>query len=241
MIMKIKLDNATILSKSIDLISELVTEVKIKINEFGLSITAIDPANVAMVSLKIPKKAFSEFESGNESLGVNLDSLKRILKRSGGQLVLERKENLLYIQMDDRIRRNFVLSLINIESEDKEIPNLEYSARVELKSQDLIDCVEDCAVVADACSFIVKDEKFVIEAKGLNSTRTEFSSDEANINAETCKARYSLEYLQKFVKASKLTDKIILNFANDHPLKMDVRTESMELSYILAPRVETED
>ena len=58
MIMKIKLDNATILSKSIDLISELVTEVKIKINEFGLSITAIDPANVAMVSLKIPKKAF---------------------------------------------------------------------------------------------------------------------------------------------------------------------------------------
>jgi hypothetical protein len=110
-----------------------------------------------------------------------------------------------------------------------------------LKSQDLIDCVEDCAVVADACSFIVKDEKFVIEAKGLNSTRTEFSSDEANINAETCKARYSLEYLQKFVKASKLTDKTILNFANDHPLKMDVRTESMELSYILAPRVETED
>ncbi len=239
--MKIKLENAGALSKSIELISELVTEVKIKINEFGLSITAIDPANVAMVSLKIPRKAFSEFESGNESLGVNLDSLKRILKRSGGQLTLEKKENLLHIQMDDRIRRNFVLSLIDIESEDKEMPSLEYSARIELKSQDLIDSVEDCIVVADACSFIVKEDKYIIEAKGLNSARTEFSSDEANINAESCKARYSLEYLQKFIKASKLSEKTVLNFANDHPLKMDVRTENIEISYILAPRVENDD
>jgi proliferating cell nuclear antigen len=239
--MRIKLENAAPLSKAVDLISELVTEVKIKLNEYGLSITAIDPANVAMVGLKIPKKAFSEFDAGNETLGVNLDSLKRILKRSSGPLSLEKKENLLYIQMDDRIKRNFILSLIEIESEDKEIPSLEFSSRVELQSKDLIECVEDCSVVADACSFIIKDEKFVIEAKGLNSTRTEFSGDEADITAESCKARYSLEYLQKFIKASKLAEKTVLNFADDHPLRMDVRTENMEISFILAPRVETED
>jgi len=239
--MKIKLENSSALSKAIELISELVTEVKIRISEHGLSITAIDPANVAMVGLKIPKKAFSEFDSGNEVLGVNLDSLKRILKRSSGPVMLEKRENLLYIQMEDRIKRNFILSLIDIESEDKEIPNLEFSSRVELQSEDLIDSIEDCAVVADACSFIIKEEKFIIEAKGLNSTRTEFSGDEASISAEPCKARYSLEYLQKFIKASKLTEKTILNFADDHPLRMDVKTENIEISFILAPRVETED
>jgi proliferating cell nuclear antigen len=239
--MRIKIENSAPLSKAVDLISELVTEVKIKLNDYGLSITAIDPANVAMVNLRIPKKAFSEFDSVGETLGVNLDNLKRILKRSSGALTLERKENLLYIQMDDRIKRNFILSLIEIESEDKEIPNLEFSSRVELRSEDLIDSVEDCGVVADACSFIIKEDKFVIEAKGLNSTRTEFSGDEATINAEPCKARYSLEYLQKFIKASKLTEKTTLNFADDHPLRMDVKTDSMEISFILAPRVETED
>lgn len=143
--------------------------------------------------------------------------------------------------MDDRIKRNFILSLIDIETEDKEIPNLEFSSKVELQSGDLIDSVEDCGVVADACSFIIKEEKFIIEAKGLNSTRTEFSGDEASISAEPCKARYSLEYLQKFIKASKLTEKTVLNFADDHPLRMDVKTENMEISFILAPRVETED
>jgi proliferating cell nuclear antigen len=240
--MRIKLENGSTLSKAVELISELVTEVKIKLNEYGLSITAIDPANVAMVGLRIPKKAFSEFDSaGSETLGVNLDSLKKILKRSSGPLVLEKKENLLYIQMEDRIKRNFILSLIEIESEDKEMPNLEFSSRVELQSEDLIDSITDCEVVADACSFIIKDEKFIIEAKGLNSTRTEFSGDEAKITAESCKARYSLEYLQKFIKASKLCEKTILNFADDHPLRMDVKTDNMELSFILAPRVETED
>jgi proliferating cell nuclear antigen len=241
MYMRIKLENASALSKAVELISELVTEVKILLNEYGLSITAIDPANVAMVGLRIPKKSFSEFDSGNETLGVNLDSLKRILKRSSGPLVLEKKENLLYISMEDRIKRNFTLSLIDIDSEDKEIPSLEFSARVELQSGDLIDCIEDCAVVADACSFIVKEEKFIIEAKGLNSTQTEFSGDEAKINAEACKARYSIEYLQKFIKASKLCEKTILNFADEHPLRMDIKTEEMDLSFILAPRVETED
>jgi proliferating cell nuclear antigen len=239
--MRIKLENGSTLSKAVELISELVTEVKIKLNDYGLSVTAIDPANVAMVSLRIPKKAFSEFDSGSEVLGVNLDSLKRILKRSSGPLVLEKRENLLHIQMEDRIKRNFTLSLMDIESEDKEMPSLEFSSRVELQSEDLIDSVEDCAVVGDACSFIIKEEKFIIEAKGLNSTRTEFSGDEANISAEPCKARYSLEYLQKFIKASKLADKTTLNFADDHPLKMDVKTENMEISFILAPRVETED
>jgi len=121
------------------------------------------------------------------------------------------------------------------------MPSLEFSSRVEINSNDFIDCVEDCAVVADACSLIVKEGRFIIEAKGLNSARTEFSGDEAKINAESCKAKYSLEYLQKFAKASKLSPKTILNFAEDHPLKMEIRTDSIELSFLLAPRVETDD
>ena len=242
--MLVKLEKPALLSKAIEIISELVTEARIKVSEYGLSIVAIDPANVAMVGFKLPKSTFSQFELGaGDIFGVNLDSLKSILKRcgSGSSLILERKENLLQIQILDKIKRNFTLSLIDIEREDKEMPSLDFSSRVELSSGDLIDSIEDCAVVADACSFIIKDGKFIIEAKGLNSARSEFSSDEAKIDAENCKARYSLEYLQKFIKGSKLSEKTVLKFADDHPLRMDVKPENMEMSFILAPRVETED
>lgn len=241
--MLVKLENPALLSKAIEIISELVTEVRIKVNEFGMSITAIDPANVAMVGFKLPKSAFSQFEADSEVLGVNLDDLKRILKRcgAGGSLVLEKKENQLEIKIYDKIRRNFSLNLIEVESEDKEMPSLDFSSRVEMLSGYFTEAVEDCAVVDDACSFIIKDGKFIIEAKSLNSARSEFSGDEVKIQAEDCKARYGLEYLQKFVKGAKLCDRTILNFANEHPLKIEFRAQHFELSFILAPRVETED
>jgi len=241
--MLVKLENPLLLSRAVEIISELVSEVKLKVNEFGMGITAMDPANVAMVRFKLPKSAFSQFEAGEEVLGINLDDLKRVLKRCGprSSLILERKENLLEIEIQDRIKRNFSLSLIEIEGEDKELPNLEYSSLVELNSIDLIASIEDCTIVGDACSFKIDEDKFIIEAKGLNSARSEFSGDEAKIQAENCKSKYSLEYLQKFIKASKLCEKTTLQFANDHPLNMNVKTESMEISFILAPRVETED
>lgn len=241
--MLIKLENPVLLTKAVELISDLVTEVRIKVNEFGISINAIDPANVAMVGFKLPRSAFSQFESGDEVLGINLDDLKRILKRGGAKssLILEKKENMLNIQIEDRIKRNFSLNLIEVGSEDKDMPTLEYSSRVELNSIDMIACVEDCAVVADACAFIINEGKFIVESKSMNSARAEFSSDEANISAENCKSRYSLEYLQKFMKGAKLCEKTILQFANDHPLRITFKTEHLELSFILAPRVETED
>lgn len=241
--MLVRLDNPGLLSKVVEIISDLVTDVRIKVNEFGLSIIAMDPANVSMVSFKLPRSAFSEFDVKEETLGINLDSLKQVLKRSGpgSSLIIERQENLLSIRIQDKIKRNFTLSLIEIESEEKNMPNLEYSSRVELDSADLVDSIEDCLIISDACSFIIEEGKFIIEAKGLNSARSEFSGDEAKIEAENCKSRYSLDYLQKFIKGAKLCEKTILNFASDHPLRVDFKKEDMELSFILAPRVETED
>jgi len=241
--MLVKLDSPQLLSRIVEIISELVTEVRIKFNEYGMSINAIDPANVAMINFRMPKSAFSQYESGDEVLGINLDNLKQILKRcsSVSSLILENKDNLLVINIQDRIKRNFTLNLIEIENEEKGFPELEYSSKIELSSIDFVASIEDCAVIGDACSFIIKDNNFIIEAKGLNSARSEFSADEAKIEAENCKSRYSLEYLQKFMKGAKLCEKSIIQFANDHPLKLDFKRDNMELLFLLAPRVEVED
>ncbi|MDD5699730.1 MAG: hypothetical protein PHH00_00860 [Candidatus Nanoarchaeia archaeon] len=243
--MIVKMDDPALMIRAIDVISELVTEVRIKVNDSGIHINAIDPANVAMVGFTIPKSSFSQFETGPEVLGINLDSLRKILRRcsSGSSVIFEKKGNLLSIQIDDRIKRNFLLNLIEVEREEKEIPSLKFTTAVKMNSVDFVDSVEDCAVVADACSFLIKDGKFLIEARGLNSARSEFSGDEAEITTEiaSCKSRYSLEYLQKFAKGSKLFEKTILKFSDDHPLRMDLKSENLELSFILAPRVETVD
>ena len=81
--MKLKLDDPRIFSNLVGIISELVTEVRIKVNSEGMSLNALDPANVAMVYFNIPNDLFSEFKVEKEEvLGVNLENLKAILRRS---------------------------------------------------------------------------------------------------------------------------------------------------------------
>ena len=81
----------------------------------------------------------------------------------------------------------------------------------------------------------------MIHAKGsINSFMSEFTSDELSIQAEDARSKYSLEYLQKMIKATKLVDKVKINFSNDYPLRLDFTTPFIELSFILAPRVEND-
>ena len=242
--MLLKLDHPKLFSEIISIISELVLEVRMKINKECMSIIAIDPANVAMTSFKLPSTAFSKFEIETEEvLGVNLENLKAVLRRvrGGSVLILSKQENELKLQIQDKIKREFSLALIEIESEEKELPNLEFVSKVEMDSKDFSEAIEDCTVVADSCSFITENEKFIIQARGsLNSFKAEFG-DEAKISAGDSISKYSLEYLQKMIKATKIMDKAVINFSNDYPLKLEFNAPFIELSFILAPRVENDD
>jgi proliferating cell nuclear antigen len=242
--MLLKLDHPKLFSEIISIISELVLEVRLKISKQGLKIIAIDPANVAMVSFKLPETAFSELDVGEkEILGVNLENLKAVLRRikPGSILIMSKEENELKIQIKDKVTREFNLALIDVEGEEKEIPSLEFASKVEMSSLDFAEAIEDCGVVADSCSFISDSGKFIIQARGsLNSFKSEFG-DEVEIVAEDAKSKYSLEYLQKMIKATKITDKVRISFANDYPLKLDFATPFIELSFVLAPRVENEE
>ena len=51
-------------------------------------------------------------------------------------------------------------------------------------------------------------------------------------------SKYSIEYLKKISKASKLADVVSLEFANDYPLRAEYKLlDKLRLSFILAPRV----
>jgi proliferating cell nuclear antigen len=238
--MAIKLDKPKILSDAINIISELVNEVKIKITSEGFSIVAVDPANVSLVIFKLPRYAFSQYEDENQVWGVNLSDLKKILKRAttGASIVFEQEENQLKISIFDKIKRVFNMSLIEIDNEDKNEPELNFSCKVEMDSTTFTQAIEDCDVVADTCNLICGNGFFIVEGSGnLNSARAEFSGDEAKMQG-VGKSKYSLEYLKKFIKAAKISDKVIINFSEDYPLRLDFPGNDMGIGFILAPRVD---
>ncbi len=245
--MLLKLEHPKILSEVISIISDLVMEVKFRFDDNGLNVVAVDPATVALTALNIPKSAFSIYEASNETVGINLEGLKSVLRRcrTGSSLVLTTEDNFLKIEIHDKIKRIFHLALIDIEGEQREIPLLEFANEVEMSSIDFYESVEDCKIMADSCKFEKREGKFIIEASGLNSVKLEFSTDEAKIQGKDGDGRYSLEYLQKFAKACKVTDKVRLNFVNDkeetYPLKLEFIIGRIALVFILAPRQKTDN
>lgn len=227
---------------AVGIVSELVSEVRIKLLEEGMSIVAVDPANVALVIFKLPKELFSQYDAGNEVWGVNLDDLKRILRRasSSSSVTFEQEDNQLKISIFDKVKRTFTLALINVESEDKEVPDLSFASKVEMDSSSFSQAIEDANIVADSCALIAGEGFFMVEGSGnLNSARAEFSGDEAQISG-IARSKYSLEYMMKFIKAAKISDKVVVNFSDDYPLRLDFPGEKMGIGFVLAPRVEND-
>ena len=53
-------------------------------------------------------------------------------------------------------------------------------------------------------------------------------------------SRYSIDYLKKMIKGSRISDKMKLMLGKDFPLKMVFEGKNAYLSMILAPRVSEE-
>lgn len=244
--MLLKLENPKILAEAVSVISDLVLEVKAKVTKKGFEIIAIDPANVALVILKIPSSAFSQYEvDKEEELGLNLEDFKQVLRRINEPLIIERKENTLKLKTQDRAKRAFSLSLIDVEQEERKIPELNFDTRIEIPAIVFGDVITDALIVSDSANFITskQDDTFTVQSKGtLNQAKTEFNSDEIKLEAQDSKAKYSLEYLAKFARASKIAPKLTINYSNDYPARFDFINQdtNLEISFILAPRVEEE-
>jgi DNA polymerase III sliding clamp (beta) subunit (PCNA family) len=79
-----------------------------------------------------------------------------------------------------------------------------------------------------------------------NSSKTELNLEKGNealfdLNTkEKINSRYSLEYLKKMIKGSRLAEKAKIMLGKDFPLKIEFKGENANLSMILAPRVAEE-
>jgi proliferating cell nuclear antigen len=241
--MLLKLESPKIFSDIVAIISELVNDVRIKVTKEGMSVTAVDPANVAMVHFKLPADLFSTFDiEKDEILGISLENLRAVLRRCGlgSSLTMQRIDNQFQLTIQDKIKRDFMLALIDIEGDDKEMPSWEFKSVIKMDSGAFVEVVEDCLIVSDACTFRAEPNKFIVEASGLNSARAEFSSEDVQIHSDFSTARFSLEYLNKFVKGAKISSNVSINFSDNHPMRIDFSTGNVMLSFVLAPRIEQE-
>ena len=245
-----KMSDASVLSDSVKAIYELIKEeVSFKLTNDGLSMRAMDPANVAMVSFKLLLPAFETYKlDGDMTIGVDMEKFYNVLKQSlaGDTVTLKAEEAKLHIIFDGQSKRKFSIPLLELSGEERKAPNLEFAVTAKLTPEAMKQALSDAKVVADSAIFQAKKGSLKISASGdTGDVEVEFVEGKHQLIGldvrEESRARYALDYLEKMIKGTKLSNEIILKFKTDYPIEVDyAMKDTLMLSFILAPRVETD-
>lgn len=249
--MKLTLAEPRLLKESIAIISDLVTDTRIKIDKDKIELIAMDPANVALINFKLFSSAFVEYNVDKPvELGVNLSSLNQMLRRAKPNdiLILEhdKDKNKLKLQLKGSSHRTFHLALLDIDNREQKIPDLKFPLKVKTSSFILDEAIEDVGIVAESVALMVDQDKFSIKSEGnISEARIEFPNGAETaietMSKEAITARYSIDYLKKIIKGSKLADTVLLQFNKDYPLKLEYNViDKLSFSVILAPRYSTD-
>ena len=157
---------------------------------------------------------------------------------------MDQEKNRLRVELAGDGHRKFNLGLIDIREKNQKIPELNFPVSIEVDSIIFNEAVEDMAIIADSVILTALKDKFSIESSShvsdakVDIHKTEensisFEGDEAGVQS-----KYSVDYLKKIIKGSKLCDKVRLKFGKDYPLEINYSVmDRLQLTTILAPRV----
>jgi len=216
-----------------DCIKNLIIEPCLKFNSEGLFIRGYTESNAAMVMFELPKSKFIEYEFEKEQrFKIDIELLFKIMKRIKTKFIsLNFKDEKLIIS--DENKKEYSITVMYDDDEERDTPELELMSNFKMKSSELQNLFLDVGVISDNMKIETKEGRIIISAKDLNEFNYEF---EYESKGEGC-ANYSIEYLSKFLCASKYFDEVFFEFGNDSPCKLTFEND-LKIQFILAPRIE---
>jgi len=253
-----QLNQAVLLKKVVDAMKDLCKDVNFDCSEQGMQVQSMDSSHVALVSLFMREKAFSEFKCDRPtSLGMNVDSLGKVLKMCGPNDALKLRHqqdtDIVSFQCeggdDDRISE-FELKLMQIESEHMEIPEQQYKVVVKMPSGEFQKICRDLKEFGETMTIKATKEGITFSVSGdigagnvlLKPRESEKPEEKVTVTVqEPVVATFALRYLVNFAKAAPLSGLVELGLGPDSPLlvKYDVdAAENGHMQFYLAPKID---
>ena len=250
----LKLENSRILKGIIETLASIIDETEFRVTPKDFTISAMDPSRICLLKLAIKKDDFDEFKCEKESkVGLNLDDLDKILKRSAVNDSVE----ISFSETDPKIKikmqregtqrtRTFSLAILDIDIEEIPMDNLlkiEYPTKWVIDPEFLVEAIKDAEIYSDILNIKAEENQgLVFNSSGQIGEMIYDLNEDDLINSTingTNNASYSLTFLKAILKIASITEKLEISLKSDHPLKMIFNLlEGGELSYFLAPRVE---
>merc|ERR1711953_1339732 len=204
------------------------------------------------------ESAFAEFKCDRAtSLGMNVDSLSKILKICGPNDSLKLKyandADTVNFQCEtseeDRIA-DFDLKLMQIESDPMEIPEQQYKVIAKLPSSEFLRICRDLKEFGETMQVNASKEGIRFSVQGdvgsgnvmLKPREAEKAEDKVTLTVhEPVIATFALRYLVTFAKAAPLCGAVELGLGPDAPLLVRYDLEKADngfMQFYLAPKID---
>lgn len=232
---------------ALDSVSVLVDECKLRLEEDGVTIRAVDPANAGMVNLRLDTSAFESYESDGETIGVDLTRLEDIAGMANADdlihLELDEKTRKLHIQIDGL---EYTLALIDPDSirQEPDLPDLDLPATIGIEGRNIDRAVTAADMVSDhiALGVDAEDEYFYVDAEGdTDDVHFELDRDELiSLSAGDAHSLFSLDYLKEMNKAIPNDAEVSVELGEEFPVNLyfDIAAGDGAVTFVLAPRIQ---
>lgn len=245
MTFKLELGNNSIFKTAFESIASIIDEITLTADSEGLRLRALDRSHITFVVMDLNKELFDEYICDvPEKINVDATEFLKILKKckTSDILQLSVDDNNLIIIFEGDATRRFNIRFIDIEYEQAQPPMIDHPINLTIPSDLLRDALTDMKLFSDKLLFKVDQDYLHLTTEGPFGDGAIQYIHGANV-AEACRAMFSIEKLTDIMKASKFSKECTLSLGNDLPLKITFKliTGDGELSYLLAPRLETDD
>jgi len=244
---------ADTLATVLDAVGAIVDECVLAVDDAGVSVEAMDPATVAMVSLDLDADAFDAFHVDTDRrLGVPLQRLRDVVGiADAGQLVelaLDDETRKLHVRVGELA---YTLALIDpdairappdrVDLADQYAASATLQGAAVARAVDAADMVSDHLALGADAGGEAGDALYVRAEGDTDSVELEFpAADCQALDApEPVESLFSLQYLDSVTGASPADRPVDLRFGDEAPIEVafDVADGDGRVAFVVSPRM----
>jgi proliferating cell nuclear antigen len=244
---------ASVIKPTIAYGRKLVNELNLHVDSDGLHYEAVDPANVAMVGMDVPKGAFEAYTVDETVIGLNMKQVNSALRagrqREDDSIVLSYSDEML----STTVRRDYDGTQLDLQNNFKtidpdsvrgepELPDLELDCTATIPRDLFEDVVKAIDITSDYIRLTNEGNDLVVIGEGATDDTRAVIDNVAN--GGTCDSIFSLDYIKNnLVKGLKAVDvdEITLHLDEEFPVHIEWETEMNDTTvtgeWFQAPRV----
>jgi proliferating cell nuclear antigen len=231
-----------------EVLKELVHDSNMIFHPEGIRLTAIDSVKTSFIYLRLKASSFEEYTCKTPTtVGLDLSSVHKLIKSCSAHdtitlYVLESNTQELCIRIEspEHVQRtDYKLRLLDIDSQEISLPDLEYDHIFTLPSTTFFKLCREMMNLSPHMCITSKQKTLELSCSGdFASQHTCIGEADLSDDSDPISASYSLKYLTLFSKASSLCNTTTLYIKRDCPLLIQYAVAGLgDLKFLLSPLV----